>query len=32
MQLPENASIYATKDASARLDKLLKDDPDVDHY
>ena len=32
LQLPENASIYATKDASARLDKLLKDDPDVDHW
>ena len=32
LQLPENASIYATKDASARLDKLLKDDRDVDHW
>jgi len=32
LQLPENASIYATKDVSARLDKLLKDDPDVDHW
>src|SRR5208282_2242454 len=32
LQLPENASIYATQDASARLDKLLKDDPDVDHW
>ena len=32
LQLPENASIAATKDASARLDKLLKDDPDVDHW
>jgi multidrug efflux pump subunit AcrB len=32
LQLPENASIYATKDASARLDKLLKGDPDVDHW
>jgi len=32
MQLPESASIYATKDASARLDKILKDDPDVDHW
>ena len=29
LQLPENASIYATKDVSARLDKLLKDDHDV---
>ena len=32
LQLPENASIYATKDASARLDKLLKGDPDVEHW
>ena len=32
LQLPENASITATKDASARLDKLLKDDQDVDHW
>ena len=32
LQLPENASIYATKDVSARLDKLLKGDPDVDHW
>ena len=32
LQLPENASIYATRDASARLDKLLKDDQDVDHW
>ena len=32
LQLPENASIYATRDASARLDKLLKGDPDVDHW
>ena len=32
LQLPENASIYATKDVSARLDKLLKDDHDVDHW
>src|SRR5207245_1421340 len=30
--LPENASIYATRDASARLDKLLRDDHDVDHW
>ncbi len=29
LQLPQNASIYATKDASARLDKLLKNDQDV---
>ena len=32
LQLPENASIDATEDVSARLDKLLKDDPDVDHW
>ncbi len=32
VQLPENASIYATQDVSARLDKLLKGDPDVDHW
>jgi multidrug efflux pump subunit AcrB len=32
LQLPENASIHATRDASARLDKLLDDDPDVDHW
>ena len=32
LQLPENASIYATKDISVRLDKLLKSDPDVDHW
>ncbi len=32
LQLPENASIYATERASARLDKLLKGDQDVDHW
>jgi multidrug efflux pump subunit AcrB len=32
LQLPENASIYATRDAAARLDKLLKGDRDVDHW
>jgi len=32
LQLPENASVYATKDVSVRLDKLLKSDPDVDHW
>ncbi|HEY2597562.1 MAG TPA: efflux RND transporter permease subunit, partial [Candidatus Dormibacteraeota bacterium] len=32
LQLPENASIYATKDVSVQLDKLLKSDPDVDHW
>jgi multidrug efflux pump subunit AcrB len=32
LQLPANASIYATRDVSARVDKLLKGDPDVDHW
>ena len=32
LQLPENASIYATRDVSARVDQLLKGDPDVDHW
>ena len=32
LQLPENASIYATRDVSARFDSLLKGDPDVDHW
>ena len=32
LQLPENASIYATQEAAARLDKLLKGDQDVDHW
>ncbi len=32
LQLPENASIYATKDVAARIDKLLKGDQDVDHW
>ncbi|MGC2411233.1 MAG: efflux RND transporter permease subunit [Stellaceae bacterium] len=32
LQLPENASIYATEKVSARLDKLLKGDQDVDHW
>ena len=32
LQLPENASIYATRDVAARLDKLLKGDQDVDHW
>jgi multidrug efflux pump len=32
LQLPENASIYATQDIAARLDKLLKSDQDVDHW
>jgi multidrug efflux pump subunit AcrB len=32
LQLPENASIYATQDVAARLDKILKDDHEVDHW
>jgi len=32
LQLPENASIYATRDVAARLDKLLERDQDVDHW
>ena len=32
LQLPENASIYATRDVSARVDAVLKGDPDVDHW
>ena len=32
LQLPENASIYATQKVSASLDKLLKSDQDVDHW
>src|SRR4029077_17455707 len=32
LQLPENASIYATQDVATRLHKLLKDDQDVDHW
>lgn len=32
LQLRENASIYATQDVSARLDKLLEGDQDVDHW
>ncbi|HLZ67748.1 MAG TPA: efflux RND transporter permease subunit [Aliidongia sp.] len=32
LQLPQNASIYATRDVSARLDELLKQDQDVDHW
>ena len=32
LQQPDNASIYATRDLSARVDALLKDDPDVDHW
>ena len=32
LQLPQNASIYATRDVSARFDALLKGDADVDHW
>ncbi len=32
LQLPENASIYATQEVSARVEKLLKGDRDVDHW
>jgi multidrug efflux pump len=32
LQLPENASIYATQEAAARVDKLLKNDQDVHHW
>ena len=32
LQLPENASIYATRDVAARVDKLLNSDSDVDHW
>jgi multidrug efflux pump len=32
LQLPENASIHATREASARLDRLLTGDRDVDHW
>lgn len=32
LQLPENASIYATEGLSTRVDELLKGDQDVDHW
>ena len=32
LQLPENGSIYATRDVTGTVDKLLKNDPDVDHW
>ncbi|HEX3348899.1 MAG TPA: efflux RND transporter permease subunit [Acetobacteraceae bacterium] len=32
LQLPENASIYATRDLSAQVDQLLKGDADIDHW
>jgi len=30
--LPQNASIYASEEATARFDALLKDDPDVERW
>jgi len=30
--LPQNASIHATETEAARLDKILAEDPDVDHW
>ena len=32
MTLPQNASIHATEAQVERLEALLKDDPDVDHW
>ncbi len=32
MQLPQNASIYATQEMSAKLDKILAGDKDIDHW
>src|SRR4029434_10406589 len=32
LQLPENASIHATREAAVRFAALLKADPDVDHW
>jgi len=32
LTLPQNASIYASETAVAKLDAILKDDPDVDHW
>ncbi len=32
MTLRQNASIYATEAQALRLEALLKDDPDIDHY
>lgn len=32
LQLPQNASIEASRDVSARIDKLLSEDADVDHW
>jgi multidrug efflux pump subunit AcrB len=32
LRLPQNASIYASRDASAKIDAILKDDPDVERW
>jgi len=32
INMPQNASIYATQTAATRFETLLKDDPDIDHY
>ena len=32
LRLPQNASIYASSDASAKIDKFLKNDPDVERW
>lgn len=32
LNLPQGASIFASEDLSKRFDKILKDDPDVDHW
>jgi multidrug efflux pump subunit AcrB len=32
LKLPQNGSIYASRDVSARLDDLLKGDPDVERW
>jgi multidrug efflux pump subunit AcrB len=32
LQLPENSSIYATRDVAARFDALIKGDADIDHW
>ncbi|MBM5571718.1 MULTISPECIES: efflux RND transporter permease subunit [Deefgea] len=32
LNLPQGSSIFASEDLSKRFDKILKDDPDVDHW
>jgi multidrug efflux pump subunit AcrB len=32
LNLPQNASIYATEAAVTQFERLLKDDPEIDHY